>query len=73
MALSGWDLVEIGLEYPRNLIPWAKEWHFQLAFPLGWGLLAFHFLLRAIESARETIDYEVGDPGQGEAPQEEAA
>lgn len=78
LALSGWDLVEIGLEYPRNLIPWVKEWHFQLAFPLGWGLLAFHFLMRTIESAQRTIDYEKGEPEeggnqQGETPPGEAA
>jgi TRAP-type C4-dicarboxylate transport system permease small subunit len=51
LALSGWDLVSIGREFPRQLIPWLKDWHFQLAFPIGWGLLAFHFAMRTVESA----------------------
>ena len=72
LALSGWELIQIGLEYPRQLIPWAKEWHFQLAFPIGWGLLAFHFVMRTIESATLTIEHPEGDADSGE-PQEEAA
>ncbi len=51
LALSGLRLVELGLEFPRQLLPFAKEWQIQLAFPIGWSLLAFHFIVRGIESA----------------------
>lgn len=55
LAFAGWDLVAIGLEYPGELMPWAEEWTFQLAFPIGFGLLAFHFAIRTIESVVHAI------------------
>jgi TRAP-type C4-dicarboxylate transport system permease small subunit len=56
LTISGWNLVEIGLEYPRQLMPYLEDWHFQLAFPIGWGLLTFHFLMRAVESTKDAVD-----------------
>lgn len=49
LAVAGIDLVKISLEFPKELMSWADEWHFQLAFPLGFGLLAFHFAIRVFE------------------------
>lgn len=51
LAVAGADLVAISIEYPKELMSWANEWHFQLVFPLGFGLLALHFAIRAVESA----------------------
>jgi len=50
LAQAGRGLVAIGREYPRELVPWADEWVFQLMFPLGFGLLAFHFAVRLVEA-----------------------
>jgi TRAP-type C4-dicarboxylate transport system permease small subunit len=50
LALAGWDLVEIGLEFPKEVTAWAEEWMFQLTFPVGFGMLALHFGIRTLES-----------------------
>jgi len=50
LAKAGWDLVKISLEFPKELVPWAQESTFQLMFPIGFGLLAFHFSVRLAES-----------------------
>ena len=50
LVLAGIDLVEIGLQYPNELMSWAMEWQFQLVFPIGFGLLALHFAIRVVES-----------------------
>lgn len=44
------DLVEISREFPKELVSWADEWHFQLAFPIGFGMLSLHFAIRIVES-----------------------
>jgi len=56
LAISGWDFVKIGLEFPKELAWWADEWVFQLVFPIGFGLLAFHFLVRVAESVGELVE-----------------
>lgn len=50
LVLAGMDLVQISLDYPKELMSWAMEWHFQLVFPIGFALLVFHFSIRLIES-----------------------
>ena len=45
-ARAGAELVEIGREHPSPLTSWADEWVFQLMFPFGFGLVAFHFGVR---------------------------
>lgn len=50
LAIAGWDLVEIGLEFPKEVTAFAEEWMFQLAFPIGFGMLALHFSIRLVES-----------------------
>jgi len=50
LAVAGLDLVELSLQYPKDLVPWAREWVFQLVFPLGFGLLALHFGARLAEA-----------------------
>jgi len=50
-ARAGSALVGISREHPHELAPWADEWIFQLMFPLGFGLLAFHFAVRVAEAA----------------------
>ncbi|MGM0556468.1 MAG: TRAP transporter small permease [Myxococcota bacterium] len=65
LAVAGWDLVEIGLAYPSELLPWAEEWTFQLAFPIGFGLLALHFAIRVYESTVLAIDDEALDDEEG--------
>lgn len=62
LAVSGWELVQIGIEYPQDIIPWVTQWQFQLIFPIGWGLLGVHFLLRSLEAALPTD----ADDGAGE-------
>ncbi len=53
-ARAGAELVAIGREHPSPLMPWADEWAFQLMFPLGFGLLAFHFGVRLLEALTGT-------------------
>ena len=50
LALAGWDLVQIGIQYPDAVTPFLNEWHMQLMFPVGFGLLAFHVLARILET-----------------------
>jgi TRAP-type C4-dicarboxylate transport system permease small subunit len=52
LANAGMKLVSIGLEYPRELVPFADQWMFQLMFPIGFSLLGFHFGVRLIELTR---------------------
>jgi TRAP-type C4-dicarboxylate transport system permease small subunit len=58
LAKTGSQLVAIGREYPSQIVPWAEEWQFQLMYPLGFGLLAFHFAIRALEHATNTAPAE---------------
>lgn len=53
LASAGWDLVKISQEFPKDLVPWAQEWEFQLMFPIGFGLMAVHFAVRLLESIVE--------------------
>jgi TRAP-type C4-dicarboxylate transport system permease small subunit len=50
LARAGWDLVRISREYPKDLLPSVPEWSLQLMFPVGFGLLAVHFVVRAVEA-----------------------
>jgi TRAP-type C4-dicarboxylate transport system permease small subunit len=50
-AKAGAALVGISKQHPHAIVPWADEWMFQLMFPLGFGLLAFHFAVRVVEAA----------------------
>ncbi|MBC8067717.1 MAG: TRAP transporter small permease, partial [Deltaproteobacteria bacterium] len=50
LARAGGQLVAISREHPRELVPWADEWVFQLMYPLGFSLLAFHFAVRVAEA-----------------------
>jgi TRAP-type C4-dicarboxylate transport system permease small subunit len=51
LAKAGWDLVQIGRAYPKDLLPSVPEWSLQLMFPVGFGLLAVHFAVRMVEAA----------------------
>ncbi len=50
LAAAGVKLVQISREFPTELTEWANEWSFQLMFPIGFSLLAFHFAIRTLES-----------------------
>jgi TRAP-type C4-dicarboxylate transport system permease small subunit len=54
LAVAGRDLVRIGQEYPKDILPFAVEWQLQLAFPIGFGLLAVHFAVRVAEAVTNT-------------------
>ena len=49
LASAGQKLVAISREFPSEVTPFLDEWHMQLMFPVGFGLLAFHFALRVLE------------------------
>ena len=49
LGLAGLDLVQLGLEFPKELSWWVDEWHLQLVFPIGFGFLSFHFFVRLVE------------------------
>jgi hypothetical protein len=49
LASAGQKLVALSREYPAEVTPFIDEWHLQLMFPLGFGLLALHFALRVLE------------------------
>ncbi|MFP4599737.1 MAG: TRAP transporter small permease, partial [Persicimonas sp.] len=68
LALSGLRLVELGIEYPRELLPFAKQWQIQLVFPIGWSLLALHFIVRSIESAQLARTRQEDDEAVDSAP-----
>jgi TRAP-type C4-dicarboxylate transport system permease small subunit len=69
LARAGADLVAISREHPHELVSWADEWTFQLMFPLGFGLLAFHFAVRLVEAA--TGHKPPGQPDDASAPARE--
>lgn len=50
LVSAGTDLVKISIEYPKELVSFADEWHFQLVFPIGFALLSLHFAIRIFES-----------------------
>jgi len=49
LAWSGWRLVANSLNFPEQVLPGVQLWVVQSVFPSGFGLIGFHFLLRAIE------------------------
>ena len=51
LSYTGARFVQDSIEFPKELLPWADEWTFQLMFPIGFGLLALHFGVRVAESA----------------------
>jgi TRAP-type C4-dicarboxylate transport system permease small subunit len=59
LASAGRKLVIISREFPSEVTPFADEWHFQLMFPIGFGLLGLHFAVRVLEGL-------VGLPPPGE-------
>jgi hypothetical protein len=69
-ARAGAGLVAISREHPHALVSWADEWVFQLMFPFGFGLLAFHFGVQVLGSlageAGPTLEATAG-AGQGGA------
>jgi len=67
LASSGWDLVDLGMQFPRELLPGAKQWQFQMMFPIGFGLTGLHFALRAVDSGRRAFAGE-GDGASAEPP-----
>jgi TRAP-type C4-dicarboxylate transport system permease small subunit len=50
LAQAGADLVAISQEHPNRIVPWADDWVFQTMFPIGFGLVAFHFAVRLVEA-----------------------
>jgi len=50
LARAGADLVAISREHPNRVVPWADDWLFQTMFPIGFGLVAFHFVVRLLEA-----------------------
>ena len=68
LANAGYELVRIGREYPKELLPWAEEWTLQLMFPVGFGLLALHFGVRVVEAALAPPDAPPPPPTPGPAP-----
>ncbi len=63
-AVSGWDLVAISREFPKEIMWWADEWEFQLVFPVGFALLSFHFAIRVFEAIDRGLR---GEEARGEA------
>jgi TRAP-type C4-dicarboxylate transport system permease small subunit len=51
LASAGLELVKVSRAHPKDLMPWADEWMFQLMFPVGFSLLALHFIVRLLEVA----------------------
>ena len=73
LAVAGRDLVSIGRDFPKDLFPWADEWQFQLMFPVGFGLLALHFVVRALEDiaamvGSRSVQMSAGSDGEAKAP-----
>ena len=56
LAGAGLELVKISRAHPKDLMPWADEWTFQLMFPIGFSLLALHFVVRLLELATGHVD-----------------
>lgn len=62
LTIAGWKLVQASREFPYDIFPWAKEWAFQLIFPLGFGLISLHTGIRLFETLSSA------PTKQGEAP-----
>ncbi|TDP76590.1 TRAP transporter small permease [Bradymonas sediminis] len=74
LAVSGMDLVKLGIEFPQQVIPWITQWQFQLIFPIGWGLIGLHFLVRVFESVKRVMDNDFPqEPEEGDLPGEASA
>jgi TRAP-type C4-dicarboxylate transport system permease small subunit len=68
LAFAGAEMVKFSLAFPKELLPWADEWSFQLLFPIGFGLLAVHFVVRVLEDI-ERLRTGAPMPLEGEAAQ----
>jgi TRAP-type C4-dicarboxylate transport system permease small subunit len=68
LAVAGAEMVQFSLAFPKELLPWADEWSFQLLFPVGFGLLAVHFVVRVLEDI-ERLRTGAPMPLEGEAAQ----
>ena len=66
LAVSGYDLYLISVEFPKELMAWADESTFQLMFPIGFGLLSYHFGMRTLEFSAQIAGVEVEIPHQSE-------
>ena len=55
LAVAGWNLVAISQAFPKEIIPHLDEWHMQLMFPVGFGMLGVHFLFRSIEDLDQIL------------------
>jgi TRAP-type C4-dicarboxylate transport system permease small subunit len=66
LAGAGLELVKISRAHPKELMPWADEWTFQLMFPIGFSLLALHFIVRLLEVASGHVPED--EPGPAAVP-----
>jgi TRAP-type C4-dicarboxylate transport system permease small subunit len=65
LAVAGKRLVTISMAYPSRLLPWVDEWVVQLMFPIGFAVLAFHFVVRLLEAAFEGPPPLLGEARRG--------
>lgn len=84
LAWAGWDLVAMSLEFPEELMPGVQLWAVQTIFPIGFGMIGVHFLLRTADSGVRAyldvpieeeepevdvdLDLDERDDGEEEAP-----
>jgi TRAP-type C4-dicarboxylate transport system permease small subunit len=62
LASAGLELVKVSRAHPKDLMPWADEWMFQLMFPVGFSLLALHFIVRLLEVATGHVSDDEATP-----------
>jgi len=68
LTVAGAELVQVGLDTPSDLMSWAKDWQFQLAFPIGFGLLSLHFLVRTATAVGAVVTGESIEEDDEAAP-----
>jgi C4-dicarboxylate transporter, DctQ subunit len=52
---AGWDFLASEIEYPTMLVAKIPTWYFITIIPVGYGLMAFRFVVLALERSLEMI------------------
>ncbi len=50
LAKVGWDFIQLEREFGSTLFNDIPSWYFQIIIPVGFGLIAFRFLIRILQN-----------------------
>ncbi|MCX6138360.1 MAG: TRAP transporter small permease [Ignavibacteriales bacterium] len=52
---AGWSFLKSEMEYPTMLVNRIPTWYFMTIIPVGYGLMAFRFIVLALERVAEIV------------------